>query len=494
MKYTVLSLFVFYSLFSCQSTEEQRPQSFLVIVLDGLRPDYVTPELMPNLHALGEEGIVFENHHSVYPTVTRVNSSSIATGMYPARHGVLGNSIYLPEVDSFKSLNTGDATIMMRADSLTNGRLLLAPTMGEILESNGMELLVVSSGSTGSAYLLNNKAKGRGMLNTDLILPGGIKDSILAVLGPIPPDASPNLERNARAVDAYFSFALAGTPPAVTFMWLSDPDHTAHGEGIGSEKGNESLRGVDGEIGRIREKLRELHLQEVVNIIVTSDHGFSTHAGGADLKGLLQALGMTAETVTADGAIHVKNREEGSIRKIVDTLQSVPWAGAIFTRATGEGSMEGQFPGTLSFESVHWKNDRSADILVSANWTADTNEKGYKGTTNQGGTAGHGTTSPYDIHNTLLAIGPSFKKRLRVPAPTANVDIAPTLCYLLGITPPEIMDGRVIKEALLKGNVDSPPVTQNIHTVASGTYQLELHESVVDGHRYIDFTEVKRVK
>ena len=25
----------------------------LLVVLDGLRPDYVTPEVMPNLHALG---------------------------------------------------------------------------------------------------------------------------------------------------------------------------------------------------------------------------------------------------------------------------------------------------------------------------------------------------------------------------------------------------------------------------------------------------------
>ena len=29
----------------------------LLIVLDGLRPDYVTPELMPNLHALGARGV-----------------------------------------------------------------------------------------------------------------------------------------------------------------------------------------------------------------------------------------------------------------------------------------------------------------------------------------------------------------------------------------------------------------------------------------------------
>lgn len=49
----------------------------LLIVVDGLRPDYITPELMPNLHALGEAGAVGKVHSSIYPTFTRVNSASI---------------------------------------------------------------------------------------------------------------------------------------------------------------------------------------------------------------------------------------------------------------------------------------------------------------------------------------------------------------------------------------------------------------------------------
>ncbi len=47
----------------------------LVIVVDGLRPDYVTPAVMPRVYRLGQRGIVFTAHHSVFPTVTRVNAS-----------------------------------------------------------------------------------------------------------------------------------------------------------------------------------------------------------------------------------------------------------------------------------------------------------------------------------------------------------------------------------------------------------------------------------
>src|SRR6266487_3848737 len=72
----------------------------LVIVVDGLRPDYVTPALMPRLARLGQRGIVFTAHHSVFPTVTRVNASSMVTGAYPETHGLLGNTIYIPPVNA----------------------------------------------------------------------------------------------------------------------------------------------------------------------------------------------------------------------------------------------------------------------------------------------------------------------------------------------------------------------------------------------------------
>ena len=56
----------------------------IIFVWDGLRADDVTPENMPNYFALVRSGVVFADHHSVYPTFTMMNSASIATGTYPA--------------------------------------------------------------------------------------------------------------------------------------------------------------------------------------------------------------------------------------------------------------------------------------------------------------------------------------------------------------------------------------------------------------------------
>src|SRR6266545_2851955 len=72
------------------------PHTHLVIVVDGLRPDYVTADVMPRLFRLGLRGIVFNAHHAVFPTVTRVNAPSFVTGSYPETHGLMGNAIYIP--------------------------------------------------------------------------------------------------------------------------------------------------------------------------------------------------------------------------------------------------------------------------------------------------------------------------------------------------------------------------------------------------------------
>ncbi len=475
----------------------------LVVVLDGVRPDYVTAERMPNLHALGQKGVVCENHHSVFPTVTRVNSASLGTGAYPATHGLMGNSVYFPEVEPDKSLSTGKAENLFRIDEATSGRLLTTQTLGEILEAHGERLFVASSGSTGSATLQNYRVCGGAVAHPEWVLPESLRPRMVEALGPPPEDAVPNQGRNRWAVDAYLEVGLTDFTPRVAFIWLSDPDHTAHKKGIGSPGTDEALRQVDDELGRILEAHRERDIS--ADVIVMSDHGFSTQAGGAThpMKTLKEAGfedEVAAKTfVTADGAIYIRRDADRLLPEIVRIYQEKPWAGAIFTRAKEPGSPEGIVPGTLSFDLIHWNHDRSADVLIDAMWNDDVNEFGFPGATTVPGVAGHGTSSPWDIHNVLVAHGPSFKGALRSSTPTGNVDVAPTICRLLGIDPAPSMDGRVLDE-ILEGGPDPASVrvgrkVSRVSTKTSkGRYTVCLDASVVNGHRYVDRTRVERTR
>src|SRR6266487_3934615 len=78
---------------------QDRP-ALVVLIIDGLRPDSITPGVMPNLDRLKTTGVWYTQSHSVFPTVTRVNAASIATGTLPSRHGIVSNALYLPTISS----------------------------------------------------------------------------------------------------------------------------------------------------------------------------------------------------------------------------------------------------------------------------------------------------------------------------------------------------------------------------------------------------------
>jgi arylsulfatase A-like enzyme len=147
----------------------------------------------------------------------------------------------------------------------------------------------------------------------------------------------------------------------------------------------------------------------------------------------------------------------------------------------------------LSFDVARWNHPRSGDILVSANWSDKANAAGFKGTTTQQGIAGHGSSSPYDVHNTLIAAGPDFREGATSDLPTSNVDLAPTLLRLLGLPPARSMTGRVIEEGLRDG---APPLqkteSSEVAATADGRYTLSAHFSIAGGYRYLDYTDVKR--
>lgn len=476
----------------------------LLVVLDGLRPDYVTPDLMPKLHALGRRGVVFRRHHSVFPTVTRVNASSIATGVYPGTHGLMGNSVFFPAIDSRRFLDTGDRENLLRIESATHARLLTAPTLGEILQGAGKKVLAVGSGTPGAAYLLNHKLSGGAILHTSYTMPDTFASDVRTQFGETPPAATPNAARNRRAVDLFLKFGLSRIDPAVTLMWLSDPDTTAHEHGIGHPLTTESLKRVDAEVGRIEEGLRAAGLFDDYDIWVTSDHGFSTHGMAVDLGAIVRPFAGTLpdgapRIVTGSGAVYVRDHDNETIGAIVKALQRTDGVGAIFTAAARAGDMRGRVAGTVSFDAIRWTHERSADILFSDDWTDRKNGYGYAGTTASAGVAGHGSTSPFDIHSVLMAAGPDIRRGATVNLPSGNVDFAPTFLRLLGIAIPSVMEGRVLEEALKDGSERATPrvvPTELSATSADGGYTVRASFSAIEStrgtYRYLDHTRVER--
>jgi predicted AlkP superfamily pyrophosphatase or phosphodiesterase len=477
----------------------------LIVFFDGLRPDYITPELMPRLHAFKQAACYGTHHHSVFPTVTRVNSSSYSTGSYPATHGLMGNTVYFPQVDKVKGLNTGDAADLNKIDSATHGHLLTATTsLGQVLSKAGERMMVFSSGSTGQALLQNHTISGGITINPAMILPASFRETVVKDIGAPPTGGKGDGNGHAWVTTALMQYGLIADGPLVNAIWYSEPDGAAHRYGIGSPQAVAALKMVDEQFGRILDSLQARHLAGSTNILISTDHGFVTYAGKQNLTDYLVQKGLkkdklSEDVIVTEGAIYVKDHEEALIQKIVTALQSQEWIGPVFTQGSSAADTKGHIPGTLSFDAVHWQHaDRAADILVASNWDDRRNSAGYAGYSFSSGVAGHGGLSPYEVHIPLMAKGPDFKTGFTDTLPTSNIDLVPTVLHLHHLAVPSAMDGRVMYE-LMKSKTAAakmPAVTRKVIVATApfdgGVYQASLHQTIIGKYIYIDFAEIRR--
>src|SRR6266566_6383142 len=106
----------------------------VVVVWDGMRPDCVSQENTPALWKLAHEGVIFRNHHAVYPSATNVNGTALVTGVYPGHSGVIANHDYRPEIDNKHSIDVEVPAVVEKGDELFDGKYILVPTMAELVQ------------------------------------------------------------------------------------------------------------------------------------------------------------------------------------------------------------------------------------------------------------------------------------------------------------------------------------------------------------------------
>lgn len=76
-----------------------------VLVLDGCRPDEITAECTPNLHALRSAGTWYPNARSLPVMETLPNHAMMMTGVRPDRGGVPANTIYDRELGATRTVD-----------------------------------------------------------------------------------------------------------------------------------------------------------------------------------------------------------------------------------------------------------------------------------------------------------------------------------------------------------------------------------------------------
>jgi predicted AlkP superfamily pyrophosphatase or phosphodiesterase len=511
MKSTTLFLLACLSLVAAAT---ERPALVIVLVIDGLRPDSITPATMPHLDRLKTAGVWYTHSHSVFPTVTRVNATSISTGTIPSHHGIASNSVYLPAI-SKTVLSNGDYRNLLSLGQANGGRVVGPKSLHEYLQAASISYVAVSSGSTGNALLLNPTAPyGNGQLinggfekGARVAFPDSLNTALLGKFGAVKggEDGDQALLWIEQVLREY---VLETMHPQVIVDWMGRSDSAQHSSGVGSPQALAALRLIDTQIGLLLDRLRQMNLADKTDIIVACDHGFD-YEPLSDLLAPLRDSGLANDVVIDNEGgstlLHVKNHDPEKIARLVARFQASATTNAIFVpaeRPAGDtfrcspAAIKGFVPGTFALDLVADCNPvRGPDIIVTHRWTTDPNPFGAPGTQSVPGTAGqaarngHGGLNPYVTHATLLAAGPDFAQGKVVDLPAGNLDIAPTILALEGLSLPPTMDGRVLSEAFRKPSKAPPKASSNRIQASTGDFCAEIEVSYAGRSRYLDLAQ-----
>jgi hypothetical protein len=170
----------------------------------------------------------------------------------------------------------------------------------------------------------------------------------------------------------------------------------------------------------------------------------------------LPAGGIVVAANAGSDYLFVPDGDANTVKAAVVSLQSRLQFGAVFV-----SDKYGDIAGTLRMGLINTESPvsgRGPDIIVSFSFDENVAVAGrpgisYASSVNRRGD--HGSFSRTDTHISMMAHGPDFGSGVYDTLPTANVDIAPTVARILGLTMPDVQ-GRVLEEALKNG----PRVTE----------------------------------
>src|SRR4051794_9846328 len=302
------------------------PRRVIIFVWDGLRTDDLTPEITPNYFALARSGVVFADHHAVYPTFTMMNSASIATGSYPGAHGFYGNVVYAPlakgknakgvALDFAAPAFIEDFGVVEAVRDSYEGKLTLVLTMLQAAQAKGLTTAAV--GKFGAAFIQDYQ-RGGIILDEDAAMPLGFAKELQQAGYPLPRNSGNAYEGGALTLannngdptapipirrlmdgqtanpldrtgalsrrghtyltDVFVDYILPNKKPDLTIFWSKEPDATNHAYGPGSFNSIDATRMNDEILGRIMDKIRQLGWEQSTDIIITQDHNHSTVSG-----------------------------------------------------------------------------------------------------------------------------------------------------------------------------------------------------------------------
>lgn len=423
--------------------------SVALVVFDGLRPDLIRPEVTPNLVRFAAMGATMRRAHSVFPSETRVCTSSVVTGCHPRRHGLVANLMFHP-ADPNRLVKTGDGDALRALEQELGEAVLQCPGLSDILAAAGRDFAVFSSGTTGQTFLLAPQADRLGQIVVSAHGPGFTSIAGQAVLAKLLPPPAGGAARAIWIADAWRTTMLP-RPPSASVIWLCEPDTSQHYQGLDTPAARRTLREVDAAFGRILDDWQAGPQRDTLQIIVASDHGHIMVDGRVDVCAAFAASPVMAGCHAGGGGIMVPGGERARMADVAHFLMRQDWIGQVFAADIAELPA-----GALPHSAVLVDHRRAGHVLYTLRDGAASGPTGLRGTTLieadselKVGAGTHGGMNASELSTVLMLAGSLVRPGVASDWPAGLVDIAPTVLAALGIDGDFGMDGRVLRETFV---------------------------------------------
>lgn len=374
----------------------QQDKPYVILIsFDGFKPDYLQRIDLPNFGRVTRAGVRSVGMIPVYPAKTFPNHYSIATGMYPETHGVVGNRFWDPARGAAFGMSD---TIAVRDGSWYRGEPIWVTA-----ERQGMV--------AASFFWVASEAAI-----------GGVRPTFYKTY-----DARVANERRVDSVLAWLALPRERQPHIVT-MYFSTVDNAGHDFGPLAPQVDTAARRVDAALGRLLDGLDRLpDVKERVYVVLVSDHGMSeTHPSWyARLDTLIDTAGVRLGESGPLANLAVRGGETRA-RALRDSINRRMRNGRAFLRA--------DVPAHL-----HYRNDpRIGDVVVvmDDHWQIGMSNRSPR----EGGNHGWDPTLP-SMHALFVASGPGIPAGKVIPS-FENVDIYPWIVELMGLKSAGGIDGK----------------------------------------------------
>ena len=376
----------------------QQDKPYVILIsIDGFRWDFQSLFDTPALDRISADGVRAAAIVPVYPTMTFPNHYSIATGLYPANHGIVDNSFYSRDRQRFYSLRDRQA--------VQDGSWYGGTPLWVAAEQQGM----VSA----AYFFVGTEADVQGIRPTYWYPFNG---------------NVPGEDRITKALE-WLALPDEKRPHLIT-LYFEDVDEAMHDYGLPSQQLTAAVELVDGFIGTLLDGIESLPIADDVYVVVVSDHGqakFRTGRPAFIVEDHVNFEGIRAVDHDSFVALYFDEPNSGLARIIADRINE--------TWQRGQAVIPGEAPESWRMP----RGSRFADVILQADQQAVVHTKRR---TPPRQVSGHGWAPQVrQMHGHFSAMGPRIPADKRIPA-FENIDVYPFIMDILDLAISDPIDGN----------------------------------------------------